>query len=77
MNGVIKNVISNRNYGFIREEDTLIEYFFHKEDFQGHWEDLELDFGNGAKIPVTFESADSGKGPRAANVRRTDFPNEG
>lgn len=77
MNGHISNIVPKKNFGFIKTNDT--EYFFHRSDFHGHWEDLEKDFNNkkrGEVIKVNFDEAQSSKGPRAANVRREDFPNQ-
>ena len=78
MNGIVKRIIGNRNFGFIRADTTGTEYFFRRDDFVGHWDDLVYDAENTSKVvPVEFEtSPDSPKGPRAANVRRTDFPNQ-
>lgn len=76
MTGFVKNIVQNRNFGFIRNEDNGLEYFFHRDDFSGHWDDLFVD-ANRTKVVVEFDVADSPKGPRAANVRRTDWPNEG
>jgi cold shock CspA family protein len=71
MNGFVKNVAGMKQYGFIRAEDGK-EYFFHKEDFNGFWNDLALDVENGRTVNVTFESIPSDKGPRAGEVTRTD-----
>lgn len=75
MNGIVKNVVVGRNFGFIRACGT--EFFFHRDDFSGHWDDLMADV-NGArmKVQVEFEEQKSDKGPRAINVRRMDFPNQ-
>lgn len=76
MKGNITNIVSTKNFGFIRLGET--EFFFHREDFSGHWEDLVHDFHNlkrGAVIEVDFEEVHNPKGPRASNVRRTDYPN--
>jgi len=77
MKGTIKNIVLNRQFGFIRAANDG-EYFFHKQDFNGHWTDLVEDFGHGGpeNIEVTFDVVDSPKGPRAANVRRLDWPNQ-
>lgn len=74
MKGIVKKVIPNRNYGFIKGTNGG-EYFFHREDFSGHWDDLEVDSSN-QEVEVTFEIVDSPKGPRASKVSRTDFPNQ-
>jgi cold shock CspA family protein len=78
MNGVIKRLVANRQFGFIRNNMTGTEYFFHKDDFNGHWNDLVNDADEkSVEIPVNFDPIkDSPKGPRAANVRRLDYPNQ-
>jgi cold shock CspA family protein len=72
--GTVKTVLTDRNYGFIKGING-IEYFFHRDDFEGHWNDLVTDHGGAESIPVTFEDNPSLKGPRARNVKREDFPN--
>jgi len=74
MKGTIKNIISRRSFGFIRAANGG-DYFFHRQDFNGHWEDLEADALQEI-VEVTFDVVESPKGPRAGNVRRTDFPNQ-
>ena len=71
MNGFVKNVAGMKQYGFIKAEDGK-EYFFHKEDFSGFWNDLAIDVENGRTVNVTFESVPSDKGPRACEVVRVD-----
>jgi len=76
MKGHVKTLIGAKKYGFIKAENGG-DYFFHKEDFFGHWTDLVIDFEKHENdIPVTFTVAQSPKGPRAAEVKRLDFPNE-
>ena len=76
MKGVVKNIVEKRGFGFVRGEDKL-EYFFHKENFVGHWDDLVTDVANDIHPEVEFEGRRTPKGPRADNVRRTNWPNEG
>jgi cold shock CspA family protein len=76
MNGTVKTIVSERQFGFIRADINNIEYFFHKDDFEGHWNDLVADFGK-MTIPVSFDEKASSRGPRASSVKRLDFPNEG
>lgn len=76
MKGHLKTLKEQGNFGFIRAENNG-EYFFHKSDFNGHWDDLVNDFkypGFG-QIPMSFEVVDSPKGPRANKVKRMDHPN--
>lgn len=75
MNGVVKNITPKRGFGFIRGDDNK-EYFFHRDNFSGHWEDLETDLFNKNKITVKFEPGTGAKGPRADNVSRVDWPNQ-
>lgn len=75
MKGVIKNVIASKRFGFILGTNGG-EYFFHKDDFSGHWDDLVDDSDNHIEILVEFNVVESPNGPRAADVKRTDFPNE-
>lgn len=78
MNGFIRTV-SQKNFGFIRTESGA-DYFFHKDDFNGFWNDLLNDFEDAEKhkekIYVTFEPGKGEKGPRASEVTRTDHPNQ-
>jgi CspA family cold shock protein len=71
MNGTIKKLVSDKQFGFITGSDGK-EYFFHKQDLvnQNEFRDLEVDMDEGQFIPVKFESVPSTKGPRAASVSR-------
>lgn len=74
MTGVIIKVVTGKNFGFIKGQDGK-EYFFHKQDFNGFFDDLATDAEKaGTRIPVEFEIAQSlaGKGPRAREVTRMD-----
>lgn len=73
MKGFVKTVVGKKGYGFIKGDGA--KYFFHRQDFNGHWDDLESDFNAKEKIEVTFDVVTNPKGPRAANVRRMDWPN--
>lgn len=74
MNGVIKNVFGQKLYGFITAEDNK-DYFFHKEDFSGHWNDL-VDDAIFNQVKVEFDAEMNIKGLRARNVSRKDWPNQ-
>ncbi len=78
MNGTIKNIVVKRAFGFIINPTTRTEYFFHRDDFNGHWDDLVNDHEaeKDSHIPVEFEVVPSPKGPRASKVRRADYPNQ-
>ena len=76
MNGYVRNIVQNRMYGFIIGEDGK-EYFFHRDEFNGHWRDIESDFGiKKDRINVEFEPTNTDKGYRALKVNRLDFPNQ-
>jgi cold shock CspA family protein len=63
--------MSDKGFGFIKGEDKK-DYFFHRSDLNGFFEDLVQDFDGGRVIHVTFESVPSPKGPRASEVSRVD-----
>jgi cold shock CspA family protein len=76
MRGTIKTVKSEKGYGFVMDDDNR-EFFFHRSEFHGHWNDLVNDFADGHKIYVRFEEDRPGdRGPRAKNVVRLDHPNQ-
>ena len=68
--GFVKS-ISPKSFGFIRSDNK--EYFFHRQDFNGDWNELTELFANSKqRVEVSFEVvANSPKGPRAANVMIT------
>ena len=65
MTGTIRTLRVDKGFGFIKGE-TGKEYFFHQSAIYGE-SIADLREGDG----VEFEVADSPKGPRAADVRRT------
>lgn len=69
MRGTILKLHSQKSYGFIRVND--IEFFFHRDDFIGGFQDLINLINNGqSPIEVEFEAVENHpKGPRARNVR--------
>jgi len=72
--GTVVNIIANKNYGFILADNGQ-QYFFHREDLNGNWEQLCKDweeFGPD-KINVTFDARSTPKGPRAANVELIQY----
>jgi len=71
MNGTITRVVVQKGFGFVTGEDKQ-DYFFHRTDFNGFFEDLIVDVEKKRAIKVTFEPASTDKGPRARNVTRTD-----
>lgn len=75
-NGIVRTINGMKKYGFISSHQYG-EFFFHKQDFQGFWDDLENDFNKGQEIKVEFTIGKTEKGPRALEVKRTKFLNEG
>ena len=63
MNGTIKKVTKDRGFGFLTAENG-VEYFFHQSELRGGLTFDELREGQ----RVSFETAQSDKGPRAAEV---------
>ena len=64
MNGTIKK-LTDKNFGFISTEGSDKDIFFHSNELQGITFE-ELQEGDA----VTFETADSDKGPKAVNVAK-------
>jgi len=65
MNGTIKTLLTEKGFGFISREGETKDLFFHSKELKGVTFD-ELKVGDA----VTFEVADSEKGPNAINVSR-------
>ncbi len=65
MKGTIKNIISDKHFGFITPEDGSKDVFFHETGLEGiQFSDLK------SGDTVSFEQEQSDKGPRAINVTR-------
>lgn len=75
MDGTVIKVNGQKMFGFIRGTDGR-EYFFHRDEFTGHFEDLINDYEDGKIIRVSFEPTESPKGKRANHVGRLDWPNQ-
>jgi len=73
MKGTIKS-INHKGFGFIRAGSK--DYFFHRDDFNGFWVDLMDDYAKTKSVEVEFNPMESKRGPRAENVKRTDYPNQ-
>lgn len=69
MVGTVKNVMANKFFGFIRGDGGL-EYFFHREDYEGDWDVLVEDVKGRKPVEVSFEARNTPKGLRAALVTR-------
>jgi CspA family cold shock protein len=65
MTGTIKKLVSDRGFGFIAIEGEAKDLFFHSESLVGVTFP-ELREGDA----VSFEKADSDKGPKAVDVKR-------
>ncbi|MFA5870279.1 MAG: cold shock domain-containing protein [Candidatus Paceibacterota bacterium] len=65
MEGTIKNLVEEKGFGFIAIEGEAKDLFFHSNELKGvSFQDLQ----KGDR--VSFEKADSPKGPNAVNVSR-------
>ena len=65
MEGSIKTLISDKGFGFITVDGEEKDLFFHKNELKGvSYEELKV----GDR--VSFEKADSEKGPNATNIAR-------
>ena len=74
MKGKIKKIHTGKTFCFIAAEDG-VEYFLHRDSYQGFWDDLLEDTSKGIEIFVEFTPMPSGRGPRASEAKRIDFPN--
>lgn len=65
MTGIIKRIVTDKGFGFVKAEDGT-EFFFHRSTVANglRFEDLR----EGER--VTFDEGDGPKGPRAENVER-------
>jgi len=65
MEGIIKTIVSDKGFGFITVDGEDKDLFFHKNEVkEPTYEELQV----GDK--VSFEKADSPKGPNATDVTR-------
>ncbi len=65
MTGVIKKLVTDKNFGFITPEGGAKDVFFHQKSLAGV-EFVDLREGD----TVSFEMEESPKGPDAVNVQR-------
>ncbi|TSC52093.1 MAG: cold shock protein (beta-ribbon, CspA family) [Parcubacteria group bacterium LiPW_41] len=65
MEGTIKNLVEEKGFGFITVDGEAKDLFFHSNELKGVSFN-ELQRGD----RVSFEKADSPKGPNAVNVTR-------
>ena len=69
MRGIIKRIVEDRRFGFIRSANDKTEYFFHASEYKSNWDELVQDYEE-TQVLVEFDRVESSKGPRAENVRR-------
>jgi len=72
MNGKVSNIIQEKRFGFIYNPESRREYFFHREDYHGNWDQLVSDYQERKQINVQFHIVESQRGPRAGNVVRVE-----
>jgi cold shock protein len=65
MQGTVKKIIAEKNFGFISREGEEKDLFFHANNLDGVTMD-ELNEGDS----VTFEVEQGDKGPAAVNVKK-------
>jgi len=65
MQGTIKKIVADKNFGFISQEGGAKDVFFHKDKLEGvNFEDLR------EGDTVSFEIEETEKGPAATNVQK-------
>ena len=65
MQGTVKKIITDKNFGFISQEGVDKDVFFHADKLEGiSMEDLN------EGDAVTFETEEGDKGPSAINVKK-------
>jgi len=62
INGTVKRLVSDKGFGFVLAENGQ-EYFFHQSACAGTFDQMR------EGQPVTFQTGQGPKGPRAENVR--------
>ncbi len=66
MEGTIKNLVTDKNFGFIAVEGREKDLFFHANSLVPGVSFTDLQVGD----KVSFDEADSPKGPNAVNVAK-------
>lgn len=64
--GKVVRINEQKKYGFIYSKQN--DYFFHKDDFMGNFDNLINDLNRNIQTSVTFIPTDTPKGIRAINV---------
>jgi len=72
MTGKVIRMDNKKAFGFVRFDLDGSDYFFHKDDLYGFWEDMVQDFKSNELILVEFKPSKTEKGLRARDVKRTD-----
>lgn len=72
--GRVVRLPEGKQFGFIQNAENQ-DVFFHRDDFNGHWNDLLKDFRKGVIIKMQYDENRATKGLRATEVRRLDHPN--
>ncbi len=67
MRGFVRDLKSEKRFGFIKVDEQRKDYFFHYSDCED-WDRMVILFNAGEKLIVDFEETEGPKGPRAANV---------
>jgi hypothetical protein len=62
--GRIVRLLPEKRYGFVRVART--DYFFHKDDYEGNWNDL---VASDKQVEVSCVIVESPKGTRVGDVR--------
>lgn len=63
--GIIVKVHGDKRFGWIRINGMKGEYFFHKDDYKGSWEEL---VSGSSKPKISGIIVESPKGPRVGDV---------
>jgi len=61
--GVVVRMVRDKGFGFIKQDNSDIERFFHRSDAPDFDQLVEK------RTRVSFVEADGAKGPRASNVQ--------
>lgn len=65
MQGTIKKIVADRNFGFINQEGSDKDVFFHKDKLEGvSFEELR------EGDAVTFEVEEGDRGPSATKIQK-------
>jgi cold shock CspA family protein len=68
--GYVCRLVREKGFCFVKYDGR--DYFLHKQEFDGFWDDLVTDYEGKRKIEIEFEQSEGPKGLRATNARRID-----